>query len=158
MHTYIQIRHKQWEEAPGCQEWGDTSLPCTLGYFYSNYLHVDSWVVNKTRPYTKVRKGQLIGYTGRDKYSNFGHLHFEIRAGRAYQKYCCNPWKYLPNAANTYESFTANIDLDPNHSNEQNKASVVVTVSVPSDQLTLNRIELYISTHSTFVKRTFTTQ
>ena len=151
MSGYMQIRHTDWNENPGCQDWSfSPSYTCRKGYFYSNYLHVEDWVVNAGQT---VRKGQLIGHTGLDGRSGFPHLHFEIRAGRSWQKYCCNPWKYLPNAGNDYTSFNADVTLTPNYEGKQCEAAV--NISVPPYQLTLNRVELYITSSGTMTKREF---
>ena len=107
-------------------------------------MHVNNAIVVKD---SKVTKGQLIGHTGKDGKSGFPHLHFEIRAGRSWQKYCCNPWKYLPNTKNDYSTFNADITLIPNYDGVSRQ--VAVDVSVPPDQLTFNRIELHISGHPT---------
>ena len=115
-------------------------------------MHVGSVAVSAGM---EVNKGQLIGHTGRDGRSGFPHLHFEIRAGRSYQAYCCNPWKYLPNTANTYSSFTADVTLTPKYNSAANQFEAEVNVSVPPDQLTLNRIEVHVMTHSgsTYVRK-----
>ena len=83
----------------------------------------------------------------------FAHLHFEIRAGGVFQRYCCNPWKYLPNSDNNYSSFTVNISLTPNFNGVACQA--VVNVSVPPDQLSFNRIELLIATGGTNSRRNY---
>lgn len=75
-------------------------------------------------------------------FSQFEHLHFEVRVGGLFQANCCNPWKYLPNSNNSYTSFTADIQLYPNYNNLNCEA--VVNVSIPPNQLTMNRIELHI--------------
>ena len=131
-----------WDPSP--------SFTCNQGWFYANYLHVQNWVV---APGQAVTKGQLLGHTGVDGKSGFPHLHFEIRAGRAFQKYCCDPWKYLPNADNDYSSFTATVTLTPNYNGIPCEA--VVNVSVPPNQLTFNRIELHITNNGDTTKREF---
>ena len=103
----------------------------------------------------KVVKGQIVAYSFRsdNKYSQFEHLHFEVRAGGLFQANCCNPWKYLPNVNNDYTSFIADIQLYPNY-NDLN-CEAVVNISVPADQLTMNRIELHIVNAGVDSVRTF---
>ena len=108
-----------------------------------------NWTVVATE---QVSKGQLLGHTGASV-SGFPHLHFEIRAGGVFRRYCCNPWKYLPNSDRNYSSFTANVTLNPNFNDVACQA--VVNVSVPPDQLTFNRIELLIATGSTTSQRDY---
>ena len=83
-----------------------------------------------------VNKGDIIGYSNASK-SGFPHIHFEIRVGRRYQKFSCNPWKYLPNANN---SFTTNFTLTANQN-----CKAIVNISVPPNQLTFDRIELHVN-------------
>lgn len=92
----------------------------------------------------QVVKGQVVAYSFRSDTptSQFEHLHFEVRAGGLFQANCCNPWKYLPNVNNSYTYFDADINLQPNYNNVNCEA--VVNVSVPPNQLTMNRIELHI--------------
>ena len=85
-----------------------------------------------------VNKGDLIGHSNASV-SGFQHLHFEIRVGRRYQKFSCNPWKYLPNPNNDYSSFTANFSL-----NSPESCEAIVNISVPPNQLTFDRIELHV--------------
>ena len=89
-----------------------------------------------------VNKGDIIGYSNASV-SGFPHLHFEIRVGRRYQIYSCNPWKYLPNPNNDYSSFNANFSL----TTTQN-CKVIVNISVPPNQLTFDRIELHVNNGS----------
>lgn len=86
-----------------------------------------------------VSKGQLIGRTWET--NNFPHLHFEIRAGGLRQDSNCNPWKYLP--CPQCSSFRVNTTLTPNEGGEI--CSVTVTVSVPPNQLTFNRVRLVVT-------------
>ena len=90
-----------------------------------------------------VSKGDLLGYSGHSTGSGFQHLHFEIRVGGYSSKYCCNPWKYLPNRDNDYSQFLADVEMsvDPNGQ----ACEATVSVSVPPDQLTFNRIELHFN-------------
>ena len=85
-----------------------------------------------------VAKGDIIGYSNASV-SGFPHLHFEIRVGRRYQIYSCNPWKYLPNPTNDYSSFTANFTLTATQN-----CKAIVNISVPPNQLTFDRIELHV--------------
>ena len=85
-----------------------------------------------------VHKGQLIGRSGASS-SGFPHLHFEIRVGRRYEKFSCNPWKYLPNPNNDYFAFTANFSLTSPRS-----CKAIVNISVPPNQLTFDRLELHV--------------
>lgn len=85
-----------------------------------------------------VNKGDIIGYSNASV-SGFPHLHFEIRVGRRYQIFSCNPWKYLPNPNNDYSSFTANFSLTATQN-----CRAIVNISVPPNQLTFDRIELHV--------------
>lgn len=117
-----QIEHRDWAESAGTR-------------FYSNYMHMQE---NTTvTPGQQVTKGQLIGYSSHSA-SGFEHLHFEIRVGRPNSVNCCNPWKYLSNANNSYNSFTANVSL------ASKTCKATVNISVPNNQLTFNRIELHV--------------
>lgn len=87
----------------------------------------------------QVSKGDIIAYSGASA-SGFEHLHFEIRVGGRYQRHCCNPWKFLPNANNDYSSLTANMAVVPNPGGANCEANV--KVGVPPDQLTVNRVQL----------------
>lgn len=121
----FKIIHEGWDEDPESK-------------FYVNYIHIVNATVAEG---DKVVKGQIVAYSYRSV-SLFDHLHFEVRAGGLFQRHCCNPWKYLPNINNNYTSFIADIQLIPNFNNLSCEA--VVNVSVPPDQLTMNRIELHI--------------
>ena len=103
----------------------------------------------------EVVKGQVVAYSFRSDtaFSQFEHLHFEVRVGGLFQANCCNPWKYLPNINNNYISFAADIQLYPNY-NDLN-CEAVVNVSIPADQLTMNRIELHITNAEVDSVRTF---
>ena len=103
----------------------------------------------------EVVKGQIVAYSFRSDtaFSQFEHLHFEVRVGGLFQANCCNPWKYLPNVNNNYTSFAANVQLYPNY-NDLN-CEAVVNVSIPADQLTMNRIELHITNAGEDSVRTF---
>lgn len=103
----------------------------------------------------EVVKGQVVAYSFRsdNAFSQFEHLHFEVRVGGLFQANCCNPWKYLPNINNNYTSFAADIQLYPNY-NDLN-CEAVVNVSIPADQLTMNRIELHIANGGMDSVRTF---
>ena len=128
----VQIQHKNWEEDPD-------------SYFYSNYIHIVMSKENGADPISltvgqEVQKGDVIAYSNK---TSFEHIHFEIRVGGLFQRHCCNPWKYLPNPANDYSSFTTtDFSLTPNYHGIDCEA--VVNVSVPPDQLTLSRVELHI--------------
>ena len=103
----------------------------------------------------EVMKGQIIAYSFRsdNAFSQFEHLHFEVRVGGLFQANCCNPWKYLPNVNNNYTFFDADVQLYPNY-NDLN-CEAVVNVSIPADQLTMNRIELHITNAGVNSIRTF---
>ena len=124
-YMYVQLEHSNWSEAVGTK-------------FYSNYMHLLNASVSQNQI---VSKGQLVCYSSHPA-SGFNHLHFEIRVGGLFQRHCCNPWKYLPNADNSYSTFNASLTLLPNPGSANCKANV--TVSVPPDQLTFNRIELNV--------------
>ena len=129
----LQLIHTNWEENPDIT-------------FYSNYLQV---VLDKDGEETitltegqTVKKGELIAYSHGT--TNLKHIQFEIRVGSVYSKDACNPWKYLPNDDNDYSSFEViALSLTPNYHGVD--CSVVVNVSVSSDQLTFTRIELHIT-------------
>ena len=91
-----------------------------------------------------VTKGQIVAYSFRSDtaFSQFEHLHFEVRVGGLFQANCCNPWQYLPNINNSYTTFAADIQLHPNYNNLNCEA--VVNVSIPPNQLTMNRVELHV--------------
>ena len=128
--TWIfQIIHQGWDEDPDIK-------------FYVNYIHIMNSTVREGE---EVVKGQVVAYSFRSDtaFSQFEHLHFEVRVGGLFQANCCNPWKYLPNINNNYTLFAANIQLYPNY-NDLN-CEAVVNVSIPADQLTMNRIELHIT-------------
>lgn len=129
MNDLLQIIHEGWDEDPEIR-------------FYVNYIHIMNATVTGGE---LVTKGQIIAYSFRSDttFSQFEHLHFEVRVGGLFQANCCNPWKYLPNINNNYASFTADIQLYPNYNNVSCEA--VVNVSIPPNQLTMNRIELHIS-------------
>lgn len=118
------MKHTDWDEIPD-------------SVAYSNYMHLLNVTVSAG---DTVAKGDLVGYTSHPSSGSFDHLHFEIRANGLYQRHCCNPWKYLPNADNNYTSFVANVTLTPNYSS----CNAVVNVSVPPNQLMFNRIQLTI--------------
>ena len=88
-----------------------------------------------------IQKGDLIAYSYGT--SSLAHIHFEIRVGGLYLKNCCNPWKYMPNSANSYSSLNSTLSLTPNYNSTNCEA--VVNVSVPPDQLTFARVELHIT-------------
>ena len=90
-----------------------------------------------------VSKGDLLGYSGYSISSKFEHIHFEIRVGGYSTEYCCNPWKYLPNHENDYSQFLADVEMSVDPNNQACEATV--SVSVPPDQLTFNRIELHFN-------------
>ena len=90
----------------------------------------------------RVNRGDIIAYTSNSS-SGWEHLLFQIRAGGLDMSHCCNPWKFLPNHNNDYATFTANVELTSNCDDESCVA--VVSVAVPPDQLTFNRIELHIN-------------
>ena len=115
--------------------------------FYVNYIHIVNATVTEGQ---SVTKGQIVAYSFR---TEFEHLHFEVRAGGLFSANACNPWKYLPNIDNNYTSFVANIELHPNF-NDLN-CEAVVNVSVPAYQLTMNRIELHITTDGVDSVRVF---
>ena len=119
-----QLEHRGWAESAGTR-------------FYSNYIHLLDVTVFVNQ---QVTKGQLIGHTSHPESSGFDHLHFEIRVGRRFQRNCCNPWKYLPNANNDYSTFNAALSVT---SNQACKATV--NVAVPPDQLTFDRVELHVN-------------
>ena len=125
MTKLLQIIHEGWNEDPELK-------------FYVNYIHIVNSTVTEGQ---NVTKGQIVAYSYRSV-SLFEHLHFEVRVGGLFQRHCCNPWKYLPNVNNSYSSFEANIQLFPNYNNVNCEA--VVNVSIPPDQLTMNRVELHI--------------
>ena len=88
-----------------------------------------------------IQKGDLIAYSYGT--SSLAHVHFEIRVGGLYLRHCCNPWKYMPNSANSYSSLISTLSLTPNYNSINCEA--VVNVSVPPDQLTFTRVELHIT-------------
>ena len=91
----------------------------------------------------EIKKGDVIAYTASKPAGALVTIHFEIRAGGTSQKYSCNPWKYMPNSANSYSSLNSTLSLTPNYNSINCEA--VVNVSVPPDQLTFTRVELHIT-------------
>jgi len=131
--TYSQITHFNWEEENDNDHPPNHYKKCR---YYSNYIHIKDPQVQKNQ---WVSKGDIIAYS--DGTDTLDHLHFEIRMDY-YQKDARNPWKYLPNDANSYSSFDVDVSLTPNYDSIDCEA--VVNVSVPPDQLTFNRVELHI--------------
>ena len=124
----FQVRHTGWAEYPSDS-------------IYSTYIHMLNVSVTANQ---SVSKGDILGYSGRATDSKFEHIHFEIRVGGYTLKYCCNPWKYLPNSDNDYSLFLADVEM----STEQNglqACNATVNVSVPPDQLTFNCVELHFN-------------
>ena len=121
----MQLRHTGWDESPDV-------------IFYSTYIHMLNVSVAEEQ---SVRIGDLIGFSGYSLGSGFEHLHFEIRAGGSDERYGCNPWKYLPNHNNNYSLFLADVNMSVHLNGSACEATV--SVSVPPDQLTFNRVELY---------------
>ena len=125
---HIQLRHTNWNESLG-----ET--------FYSNYMQLLNVTVSAGQ---NVNKGDIIGHTSHSS-SGFQHLRLEIRAGGLFQRHCCNPWKFLPNRDNDYPVFTADVQhVQTVTSSDYQNCTATVTVAVPPDQLTFNRIELHI--------------
>lgn len=122
--------------------------------YYANYLHLlNSTVVGRAwdgfsstfNTSMIVRQGDLLGHTDVDERASqpFPHLHFEIRERGRFQRNCCHPWKYLPTPNEVSESFEAEVQLIPNPDGAL--CVVNVTVSVPPDRLTFNRVQLQVS-------------
>ena len=88
-----------------------------------------------------VNKGDIIGHTFNSS-SGFEHLHFEVRVGGLNSQHCCNPWKFLPNRDDDYSTFIADVQLTV--TSDEQTCTANVSVAVPPDQLTFNRIELHI--------------
>ena len=117
--------HTGWDEDPSAT-------------FYVNYIHIMNSTVTEDQI---VTKGEIVAYSFRFDTSQFEHVHFEVRAGGLFQRHACNPWGYLPNIDNAYTSFVANLELNIIYNGLAVEA--VFNVSVPPDQLTLNRVELH---------------
>lgn len=118
---------------------GETSCN-SGGCYHSNYMHLSSPFVNVD---DQVSKGQLLGYSGESS-SGFDHLHFEIRDAlpedpfSSWQRDAINPAGILP--YQTSESATITFDsvdsTDPD--------IPVVQVTVESQRIDINRIELFL--------------
>lgn len=122
----VQIRHHR----PGHRYCG------SVGCYYTNYMHLSAWVV---APGQQVRTGQLIGYSGASA-SGFPHLHFEIRDGGIYQKYCINPLYVLPyddEGAPPRPDVSVNASI-PGH------PLVAVEVTLPPDELDLDAVTVHV--------------
>ncbi len=70
--------------------------------FMTRYAHLSRWIV---RPGQKVKKGQLIGYSGNSGASHGAHLHFEtckLRRGedRCNDSNVVNPLNYMASGSN----------------------------------------------------------
>ena len=118
---------------------GETSCS-TSGCYNSNYLHMNSVVVNEG---ATVKKGDFIGYSGESS-SGFDHLHFEIRDAKpsdpfsSWQRDAVNSVGILP-----YQSSdSATITFDS--VDTTNPDNPVVQVTVESPRVNVNRIELFI--------------
>ena len=123
IQKHIQLQHTNWDEAPGES-------------FYSNYMQLLNETVEEGR---HVNKGDIIGHTFNSS-SGFEHLRFEVRVGGRFSIHCCNPWKFLPNRDDDYSTFIADVQLTV----DEQTCTANVSVAVPPDQLTFNRIELHI--------------
>ena len=117
---------------------GETSCS-NSGCYHSNYLHMDSAVVNQGQT---VSKGQFIGYSG-ESASGFDHLHMEIRDAKpedpfsSWQRDCINPVGILPysstdSATITFDSTTTDL------------SQPFVQITVESPRVDVNRIELFV--------------
>ena len=104
----VQLKHFKSRE-------GDASCE-VRGCYYSNYVHIE-----RTAPGLavgkKVKRGELVAYSGVGPLSGFPHLHFEIRDGGRWQKDAVHPLSYLPyqDTANlTLRVIEAELDRDAN--------------------------------------------
>jgi murein DD-endopeptidase MepM/ murein hydrolase activator NlpD len=108
------------------------------GCYHSVYLHLSDWVVNAG---DKVKKGQLIGYTGTSIAGMWPHLHFEIRNAHPsdpysfWQRDAINPVNVLPRSNKTMSSLSVKVDaLTPNK----------VSVDYYTYRWDVNRIEVRV--------------
>lgn len=92
----------------------DGNLSCGLGFgnhisidhqndIYTNYAHLSRVVVNVG---DKVKRGQIIGYSGNTGYSTGAHLHFEIRKGGWLSNVHFDPKPYLDGQKRLPKSFS----------------------------------------------------
>ncbi|MBB5189129.1 MULTISPECIES: M23 family metallopeptidase [Zhongshania] len=95
----VQIEHRR-PGASSCRAGG--------GCYYSNYMHLASWVVASG---AQVNKGDLIAYTGVSA-SGFSHLHFEVRDANPadlysrWQRDAVHPLRVLPYSRNQSNPMT----------------------------------------------------
>jgi murein DD-endopeptidase MepM/ murein hydrolase activator NlpD len=128
MDNLILIRHTR----PG------TDTCKYQGCYHSLYMHLSKWMVNEGE---KVKKGQLIGYTGTSIAGMWPHLHFEIRNSHTddpysfWQRDAINPLNILPLPNKQDSSLEVNVD-DIN--------SKKVSVNYKTQRWDVNRIEVRI--------------
>lgn len=122
------------------------------GTYYSNYMHLATVAVTETQVITQ---GAIIGYTGESEigYSGtctdgydpsvgngFDHLHFEIRDGGLYQKHATHPLLFLPYT----DSSAPQVSITSVNLTNPARPEVQVHVTLPTDQLDLNRVEVTV--------------
>jgi len=116
---------------------GETSCS-TSGCYNSNYLHMNSVVVNEG---ATVSKGDFIGYSG-ESASGFDHLHFEIRDAKpsdpfsSWQRDTVNPVGILPYVSTDSATITFDDTTD--------LTQPYVLITVESPRVDVNRIELLL--------------
>ena len=74
--------------------------------FMTRYAHLSRWIV---KPGQKVRKGQIIGYSGNTGASSGAHLHFEACKLRSGENRCndanvVDPLKYMSNGGSNQQT------------------------------------------------------
>ncbi len=121
----IQLQHCQDGEPASCAE-----------PWYTNYLHVSGCSVTEG---AAVAKGELIGLTGASS-AGYEHLHLEVRQGDNDQADAVHPLGVLP-----YEDSGApDLTLDE-VSQSALETAVQVTVSLPGDEVDLNRVSVTLT-------------
>lgn len=117
---------------------GETSCS-NSGCYHSNYLHMDSAVVNQGQ---NVSKGQFIGYSG-ESGIGFDHLHMEIRDAKpedpfsSWQRDCINPVGILPYVSTDSATITFNSTI-------ADLSQPFVQITVESPRVDINRVELFL--------------
>lgn len=125
-----------------------TSCGKSGGCYHSLYLHMSKVITHKN---AKVKKGDLIGYSGASQ-SGYAHLHFEIRKAPSndpysyWQRDSIHPLSILPymNKANN----DINISIE-NVSQFGTELEVKVKVSVPMNELDLQSISVKVKNKQT---------
>jgi murein DD-endopeptidase MepM/ murein hydrolase activator NlpD len=132
----VQIRHYR----------PDYSSCNNVGCYYSNYIHLEKWVVSTNQ---SVSKGTLIGYTGKGV-DGFPHLHFEIRnplsfdSFSSWQRDAIHPLQVLPYTDPSVPTIT----FDSVDTSLPDSPVVQVTVTTPRVDVTRIGLVVYDSNYN----------